>query len=70
MKKYKKFLGYIFVLLAVLILVNLPNMIYPKVYEGGIDTTQYLIEVILNIVRYMALSIISFILGIKILFKN
>ena len=45
-------------------------MIYPKVYEGGIDTTRYLIEVILNIVRYMALSIISFILGIKILFKN
>ncbi|WEG74446.1 hypothetical protein [Vagococcus intermedius] len=70
MKNYKKILGYILVLVAVLILVFLPNMVYPIPDKDGMDTGIYILEVVLNITRYVVLSIFSFILGIKLAFNN
>lgn len=70
MQKYKKIIGYILILVAILILVRLPNMAYPIPDEDGMDINLYILEVVLNIVRYILLSIFSFVLGIKIVFKN
>ena len=70
MKNYKKILGYSLMLVAIIILVRLPNMIYPIPDEDGVDIDLYVLEVVLNIVRYIVLSIFSFVLGIKIVFKN
>ena len=70
MKNYKKILGYSLMLVAIIILVRLPNMIYPIPEEDGVNIDLYILDVILNIVRYIVLSIFSFVLGIKIVFKN
>lgn len=70
MKNYKKILGYSLMLVAIIILVRLPNMIYPIPDEDGVDIDLYILDVILNIVRYIVLSIFSFVIGIKIVFKN
>lgn len=70
MKKYQLFLAWMFILLAVVILISLPELVYPTISEDGVDTHQYLLEVILHIVRYVILSIFSFILGIKLLHKD
>lgn len=70
MKNYKKILGYSLMLAAILIVVRLPNMAYPIPDEDGMDIDLYILEVVLNIVRYILLSIFSFVLGIKIVFKN
>ena len=70
MKNYKKILGYILILVAVLLLVCLPNMVYPMPDEDGMDINLYILETVLNIVRYVVLSIFSFVLGIKLAFKN
>lgn len=70
MKKYQKILACVFILVAVLIMISLPELVYPTIDEGGVDTHQYLLEVILHIVRYVVLSIFSFILGIKLLHKD
>ncbi len=70
MKKYQLFLAWMFILLAVVILISLPELVYPTISEDGVDTHQYLLEVILQIVRYVILSIFSFILGIKLLHKD
>ncbi|MCI3028536.1 hypothetical protein LMF32_05405 [Desemzia sp. C1] len=70
MKKYQLFLAWMFILLAVVILISLPELVYPTISEDGVDTHQYLLEVILHIVRYVVLSIFSFILGIKLLHKD
>ncbi|WP_407390623.1 hypothetical protein [Carnobacterium jeotgali] len=69
MKNYKKILGYILILVAVLILVRLPNMVYP-IADDGMDSYLYILEAVLNIARYVVLSIFSFVLGIKLAFKN
>lgn len=69
MKNYKKILGSILILVAVLILVRLPNMVYP-IADDGTDSYLYILEAVLNIVRYVVLSIFSFVLGIKLAFKN
>ncbi|MGB7366493.1 hypothetical protein [Carnobacterium jeotgali] len=69
MKNYKKILGYILILVAVLILVRLPNMVYP-IADDGTDSYLYILEAVLNIARYVVLSIFSFVLGIKLAFKN
>ncbi|MDN5372841.1 MAG: hypothetical protein PWR19_1887 [Carnobacterium sp.] len=70
MKNYKKILGYVLILVAVLLLVRLPNMVYPMPDEDGMDINLYILEGILNIVRYVVLSIFSFVLGIKLAYKN
>lgn len=70
MKNYKKIIGYILVLVAVLILVSLPNIVYPVPNEDGMDIYLYILETSLNVVRYVVLSIFSFILGIKFVFKS
>lgn len=70
MKKYQLFLAWMFILLAVVILISLPELVYPTISGDGVDTHQYLLEVILHIVRYVILSIFSFILGIKLLHKD
>ena len=70
MKKYQKILACVFILVAVLIMISLPELVYPTISEDGVDTHQYLLEVILHIVRYVILSIFSFILGIKLLHKD
>lgn len=70
MKKYKTAIAWIFILLAVVILVSLPYIVYPEIGENGIDNAQYFLEVTMHIVRYTILSIFSFVLGIKLLFKN
>ncbi|MBC9826310.1 hypothetical protein [Carnobacterium inhibens] len=70
MKNYKKILGYVLILVAVLLLVRLPNMVYPMPDEDGMDINLYILEAVLNIVRYVVLSIFSFVLGIKFAFKN
>lgn len=70
MKNYKKIIGYILVLVAVLILVSLPNIVYPVPNEDGMDIYLYILETSLNGVRYVVLSIFSFILGIKLVFKS
>lgn len=70
MKKYQKILACVFILVAVLIMISLPELVYPTIDEDGVDTSQYFLEVILHIVRYVVLSIFSFILGIKLLHKN
>ena len=70
MKKYQLFLAWMFILLAVVILISLPELVSPTISEDGVDTHQYLLEVILHIVRYVILSIFSFILGIKLLHKD
>lgn len=70
MKKYQTILGWGFIVLAIIIVVNLTGMVYPAIGEDGIDTNQYFLAVILNVVRYIVLSIFSFILGVKFLFKN
>ncbi|MEK4947944.1 MULTISPECIES: hypothetical protein [Carnobacterium] len=70
MKNYKKILGYVLILVAVLLLVRLPNMVYPMPDEDGMDINLYILEAVLNIVRYVVLSIFSFVLGIKLAFKN
>ena len=69
MKNYKKILGSILILVAVLILVRLPNMVYP-IADDGTDSYLYILEAVLNIARYVVLSIFSFVLGIKLAFKN
>lgn len=69
MKNYKKILGSILILVAVLILVRLPNMVYP-IADDGMDSYLYILEAVLNIARYVVLSIFSFVLGIKLAFKN
>ncbi|AGY81832.1 hypothetical protein [Carnobacterium inhibens] len=70
MKNYKKILGYVLILVAVLLLVRLPNMVYPMPDEDGMDINLYILEAVLNISRYVVLSIFSFVLGIKLAFKN
>lgn len=70
MKKYQKILACVFILVAVLIMISLPELVYPTISEDGVDTRQYFLEVILHIVRYVVLSIFSFILGIKLLHKD
>lgn len=70
MKKYQTILGWAFIVVAVIILVNLTGMVYPTIGEDGIDTNQYFLEVILNAIRYIVLSMFSFILGMKFLFQN
>ena len=70
MKKYQLFLAWMFILLAVVILISLPELVSPTISEDGVDTRQYFLEVILHIVRYVVLSIFSFILGIKLLHKD
>lgn len=45
-------------------------MAYPIPDEDGMDIDLYILEVVLNIVRYIVLSIFSFVLGIKIVLKN
>lgn len=70
MKNYKKIIGYSLMLVAILIVVRLPNMVYPIPDEDGMDIDLYILEAVLNIVRYILLSIFSFVLGIKIVFKN
>lgn len=70
MKNYKKILGYVLILVAVLLLVRLSNMVYPMPDEDGMDINLYILEAVLNIVRYVVLSIFSFVLGIKLAFKN
>lgn len=70
MKNYKKIIGYSLMLVAILIVVRLPNMVYPTPDDDGVDIDLYVLEVVLNIVRYIVLSIFSFVLGIKIVFKN
>lgn len=70
MKKYQAILGCFFIVLAVVIVVNLTGMVYPEIGEDGMDTNQYFLTVILNGLRYTVLSIFSFILGVKCLFKK
>lgn len=70
MKNYKKILGYVLVLVAILILVRLPNMVYPIPNKDGMDTDTNILEAVLNITRYVVLSIFSFLLGLKLVFKN
>lgn len=70
MKSYKKIIGYILILVAILIIVLLPSMIYPIPDDDGIDIYLYILEAVLNIVRYVVLSIFSFVLGLKFVFKN
>ena len=70
MKKYQLFLAWMFILLAVVILIGLPELIYPAISVDGVDTHQYLLEVIMQLVRYVVLSIFSFILGVKLLHKD
>ncbi len=70
MKNYKKILGYILMLVAIIILIRLPNMAYPITDADGMDIDLYILEVVLDIVRYIILSIFCFVLGIKIIFKN
>ena len=70
MKSYKKIIGYILILVAILIIVLLPRMIYPVPDDDGIDIYLYILEAVLNIVRYVVLSIFSFVLGLKFAFKN
>ncbi|MFL2116236.1 hypothetical protein ACEN4P_01240 [Marinilactibacillus psychrotolerans] len=48
--------------------MNLPNMIYPIIDDGGMDTTQYNLEVTINGIRYITLAVFSFVLGVKVLF--
>lgn len=48
--------------------LNLPNMIYPVIDDGGMDTTQYNLEVTINVIRYITLAVFSFVLGVKVLF--
>lgn len=71
MKKYQTILGCFFIVLAVVIIVvNLTGMAYLEIGEDGMDTNQYFLAVILNGVKYTVLSIFSFILGVKCLFKK
>jgi len=70
MRNYKKIIGYSLILVAILIIVRLPNIAYPIPDEDGMDIDLYILEVVLNIVRYIVLSIFSFVLGIKIVLKN
>ncbi|WP_414839275.1 hypothetical protein [Carnobacterium sp. TMP28] len=70
MKNYRNVLGYSLILIAIGVLLILPDIIYPKIYDDGIDTTNYLIKVGLNATRYILIAIFSFILGIKTLFKE
>ncbi len=70
MKNPQKAIGIFFILFSILILFILPIIIYPKIYDDGIETTQYLLEVVLNSLRYIIISIFSFILGIKTIFKK
>lgn len=70
MKNPQKALGIFFLLFSILILFILPSIIYPKIHDDGIETTQYLLEVVLNSLRYIIISIFSFILGIKTIFKK
>lgn len=70
MKKYQTILGWFFIVLAVVIVVNLTGMIYPTIGEDGMDTNHYYLEVILNALRYIVLSIFSFVLGMKFLLQN
>lgn len=70
MKKHKKISGYILILVAVVILVRLPNMVYPIPDDDGMDTNLYILGTVLNIARYVVLSIFSFVLGTKLAFKH
>lgn len=70
MEKYNKILGYILILGAIIILILLPTMVYPKPSEEGIDIYLYILETSLNITRYAILSIFAFTLGIKYAFKR
>lgn len=70
MKNYKKIIGYILILVAILIIVLLPKMVYPIPDYDGMDIYLYILEAVLNIIRYVVLSIFSFILGLKFAFKN
>lgn len=70
MKNPQKVIGIFFLLFSILILFILPSIIYPKIYDDGIETTQYLLEMVLNSLRYIIICIFSFILGIKMIFKK
>lgn len=70
MQNYQTILGWGFIVLAVIIVANLNGMVYPTIEEGGIDTNHYFLEGILNAIRYFVLSIFSFILGMKFLFRD
>ncbi|MCA9766425.1 MAG: hypothetical protein KC455_08400 [Carnobacterium sp.] len=70
MKNYRRFLGCSLILIAVGVLFILPDTIYPKIYDDGIDTSNYLLKAVLNATRYILIAIFSFILGIKTLFKE
>lgn len=70
MKNYKKIIGYLLILIAVLIVVRLPNMVYPTPDKDGMDIKLYILEAVLNMVRYIVLSVFIFVLGVKLAVKN
>lgn len=70
MKNYKKIIGYILILVAILIIFLLPKMVYPIPDDDGMDIYLYILEAVLNIVRCVVLSIYSFVLGLNFVFKN
>ncbi|API90370.1 hypothetical protein BKP56_13150 [Marinilactibacillus sp. 15R] len=53
MKKYIKYSGVAFIGIAVFTVLNLPNMIYPIIDDGVMDTTQYNLEVTINVIWYV-----------------
>lgn len=70
MRNRKKNLGYIFILIAVVILVNLPDIAYSKIDSNGMDSSLYNQKTIMSFIKYIILSIFSFVLGIRFVSKE
>lgn len=70
MEKNKTILAWLFIIFAIVLMVVLPELVYPPISEDAVDTHQYVLEVIMHIVRYVVLSVFSFIIGMKLLHKD
>jgi len=62
-----KITGIILILLAIILIFIMNKLINPV---GETDTAPYLLEKGINAIRYITLAYFSFILGIKLLFKD
>ncbi|WP_440896190.1 hypothetical protein ACS127_16950 [Amphibacillus sp. Q70] len=79
---WTKYVGYALIALAIIIFLSLGTIVFPNDSSGsgivfpndssgsGIVIHGYYFEAFINCVRYTGLALISFVLGIKLTFKQ
>lgn len=64
-----KIIGGTLIILGILLLLVLPQIVYPAIQDGSFNLSLYYLHVIINFLRYTLISCAFLIIGSKFLFE-